>query len=217
MPRLTNCDKLEVLSRNPQFMADVEKLNAPFELTRALSSEARKESAQLRARIKRVWWHSDLSPGGIRNMLDQLKRSAIRDDALTLAVSAIPCKLKSAKGTVLRYLRSGRFLHLKIDVTAATKEELVEAVGEYITAFQPKHMKGRRKRKRHKATSYLDPWTIYDRWKGGETVYAIARETYRKNRVNVAGFDASTREYKAVNRALKAAQAMIRRCPYPPQ
>lgn len=219
MPRLSNRDKLEILTRNLQFMADLKEINAPFDLSRTLSPEVQPTNAVLRKRIKHVLGWSDISPDSIRNLLKKLRNEALPDDALTHAVSVIPDKKILGvrdEPTIYHLLRDGRFLKLEIDLTAANKKDLLNEVGEYITAYQPKQVRSHRKAKRHKSTSYIDVWDVYDEWKSGKRPYQIAQQAYRRNRTgSTANFSSNTAAFKAVKRAIKAAKDMIARLPYP--
>jgi len=220
VPTLSELNRLQLYSRSPQFMADVEELNAPLNLQRIFSPENRGRVAMLRARVAQALGHSHFSPESIRTLLKQLKAGTRRKGALTHAVKVLPDKTtRGSRGVpgVILPLRDGRFLTLEIDLTAAHKADLLQEVGECISAFQSEQVRSQRQDKRHKTTGDIDMWDVYDQRSNGVTPYKIAREIYRKRTGNVAGFNTDTMEYKAVQRKLKTAQGMINRNPYPRQ
>jgi hypothetical protein len=207
-------------------MADVKELSTSFDLNRAFSPEAQDRYTVLRARIEQVWGHSILSPDTIGIMLKQLRSLKRQDDGdLTHAVKAIPHlnrvirPSRPDEPTRIEYLRDGRFLTIDIDLTAALKDDLLKEIGEYIDLFQSKQVEGPRprKHKHHTSTSDIDMWDVYDQWKHGRKPYQIARQVYRKRTGNVADFGSHTKEYKAVQGKLKAAQGKINSFRYPPQ
>jgi len=227
MPPLSNQDKLQIYRRNPKLMADLEELNGtPFDLNRAFSPEAQSRAAVLLERINKVWGHSLLSPDGIGKLLEQLRSRKILDSDLTRAVKVIQHARRVIRPsrpdepTRIDHLRDGRFLTIEIDLTAALKkDDLLKEIGKCIDNFPVKQVEGPRPRKlkRHKATNDIDMWEVYDRWEGGENPYQIALQLYRKREGNVAGFGTHTKEYKVVQRKLKATQSMINNFQYPPQ
>ncbi len=220
MPTLTNRDKLEILSRNSQFLADLEELNKPQSLHDTLSPEVQERREHLRTRIVRVWPNSNISPEGVKTLLQQVRQGSRRDQSLTRAVRPIPHERilgDAATPGTIRYLRAGCYLTIEIDLTAATKEALLEEISEFLEAFRPEHMKGIRKRKKHETTAEFDPWKVYDQRKSGKTLYEIAKTAYARNNGTKAGFTGNSREYKAAKRALKAAESMMNSLQYPPR
>lgn len=220
MSTLSELNRLQVLIRYPQFMADVRELTAPFDLRRVFPSGTQGRVALLRTRLTQALGHSHISPEGISKLLKQLKSGTRQKGALSHAVKVLPDKTtrgtRGVPGTI-RLLRDGRFLKLEIDLTAAHKEDLLKEVGEYISDYQPEQARRQRKDKHHKSTSHIDLWEVYDRWKSGAKPYQIARRLYRERTETTAGFGTNTKEYKAVHRKLKAAKDMIERNPYPHQ
>ena len=220
MATLSELNRLQVLIRSPQFMADVEEVNAPLYLQRVFAPENRGRVALLRARITQTLGHSHFSPESIHARVKQLKSGTRRKVVRAYAVKVLSDKTtRGARGVpgVIRVLRDGRFLKLEINLTAAHKEDLLKEVGEYISYFQPEEVRSQRQDKHHKATSGIDMWDVYDRCSKGMTPFAIAREFYKKRTGSEAGFGTHTKEYKTVLRKRKTAQGMIDRNPYPRQ
>lgn len=220
MLRLTRRDKLEVLSRNSKFMADLEELSKPFSLNHVFSPQGRARDSVLRSRIIAATENGVPSPEGIKASLERMRRTQQPDEADNMAVRCIllgKSPYKQGEPTTLRYLRDGHFLRLEIDLTAGTKAALLKEIRQTIDAFKPKILKPARKRKQHESTSYIDIWDVYNQKKNGKSEYKIAQELYRKRRDRVTDFSNDAPEIKAVKRAVRAAQQMIASFHYPPR
>ena len=221
MPVLSKLNRVQVFIRTPQLMAYVEEQKEPLNLRRIFSPEDRARDAMIRARIKQVFGRSHVSTESIRTLLSQLKKGKYRKGAFAeVAVKVLPeSRTLGSRGVpgIIRVLRDGRFLTLEIDLTAANKEDLLSQVGEKISAYQPEQVRNQRQDKHHKSTEHIDMWDVYDRWKGGEKVYRIAKQFYRERTGSPAGFGTNTKECKAVQRKVVAARSMIENNPYPAQ
>lgn len=235
MPRLTLRDKKGAPARQPAFIRDLKKAlarrNTPLHCMLSMDLGRRERLARWDQRWKERMTALEL-PTDPTILINYLHANENRSSN---AVRAIPAKVhpveadekRIEKGkpsyrerrflTRVTHLRDHRFLTLEIDLAAAPIGDLLDQIHQAIITFRPKHFQKLRERKHHKSTAYLDPWKVYDEWKAGKKRDAIAQEAYRKRTGTVADFDSSTPEYKAVNRALKAAQGMMRRHLYPPR
>ncbi len=231
MPRLSKRDKLEILVRNPEFMADLKELNRPLTLQERISPEVWEQRDRIRSKVCKVWGNPHASPEGITQLLDRFRQASNQresyalEKSLTHAVKPIPqntIRSGSVQPDQIQFLREGRFLTLELDLGAATIEDLEMEVGEYIRAFRPKGLRVGRKRKSHsghEAIKDLDPWVALKQHEDGQKPYAIAKAFYREhNRGSLAGFSDNADSWKkAASAALKAAQLMISSLPYPPE
>lgn len=242
MPTLTNLDRLEILTRNAQFIRDLEyvqKFSAPsrerlpFLLEDLPKTQLRRRGRffeevreptkreMIRARIMAAGVNPGASLKRLRERMEEVKHGKRRDASLIQAVRPI-IKYDTVRGNggepdIIRSLRDERFLTLEIDLLAANTKNLTKEVGEYLAEFRSTIRKEERTRKHHASTSDIDPWAVYDacHGKSGTTLWKFAKEIFRERRGGVAGFTSQSKEYKAARRALKIATDLMTRLPYP--
>jgi hypothetical protein len=152
-------------------------------------------------------------------MAEKLAGQRAYEDEGHECVRIIPHKItrggKARAGTI-QYLQDRRYLTICIDLKAGTKKRILNEISKHIGTFKATTGRLERKRKKHKSTSHVDLWAIYDGFTNGKKQYQMAKELYRKRNGTLAGFSNAVPEFGAIRRAIESASRMIETLPYPP-